>query len=96
MILTLNDVMQIAYVNDWDQTDWDAQKATIPWNYTIEFSPNIDDTALSGLNTGRQITYVPRTVYVTEWIDNTMIVRPQTIFVQQLLPLENDPNTPTS
>lgn len=95
MNLTISDLGQTAYIQNWDQTDWDAHKDEIPWNYTIEFDPNVDETVLSSLNTGRELYYSQRTIYIQEWIGNTMIVYPQIIFVQQLLPLPADPNAPT-
>lgn len=94
MNLTLNDFTKTAYIQDFDQTEWDAQYSTIPWDYKIEFNPSVDDAILNGLNTGRELLYDQRTIYVQEWIGNTMIVRPQIIFVQQLLPLHSDPSVP--
>lgn len=96
MILTINDIAKVASVQNWDQEGWDAQKSTIPWDYTIEFDPIVDSATLENISNGREIHYDQRTIYVTEWIGSTMIVRPQIIFVQQLLPLASDPNTPTS
>jgi hypothetical protein len=95
MILTLNDSTKTASVQDWDQVDWGLQKDSIPWDYTIEFIPMIDGDTLDTIRNGREVHYDQRTVYVTEWIGNTMIVRPQTIYVQQLLPLPSDPSEPS-
>lgn len=92
MILTLNDSMKIANVKDWDQTDWEIYKDDIPWDYTIEFDPMIDGGILDIIRNGREVHYDKRTIYVTEWIGNTMIVRPQIIYVQQLLALPSDPS----
>lgn len=96
MELVMDDSMQVARVYDWDQSDWDAQKDSIPWNYTIEFIPSIDPEVIDSLNTGRTMKYVPRIGYKTEWIGETMIVQPETVYFQQLLPLPEDPSsTPT-
>lgn len=92
MILTIDSDLKIAYVNDWDQDSWDAQKSSIPWDYKIEFDQPIDIGALENIRDGRDILYDRRITYVTEWIGNAMIVRQETIFVQQLLPLPADPS----
>ena len=92
MILTINDFAKIASVQDWNQDDWDAQKGTIPLDYTIEFDPILTYDVLESISGGREIHYDQRTIYVQEWIGDTMVVRPQIIFVQQLLPFPSDPN----
>lgn len=91
MDLTLNSLTQIAYIKDWDQTDWDARKGEIPWNYTIEFDPSLDQSVIASLNTGRELFYDRRTIYVQQWIGSSMVVYQETIFVQQLLPLPTEP-----
>ena len=96
MILTINDFSKVANVQDWNLDDWDAQKSTIPWDYTIEFDPIVSSDILESISDGREIHYDQRTIYVQEWIGNTMIVRPQIIFVQQLLPLPSDPSAQTT
>ena len=50
MILTINDISKIAYIQDFDQSEWDAQYSTIPWDYKIEVTPSVDDAILNGLN----------------------------------------------
>lgn len=95
MILTFNDSTKTASIQDWDQSDWDLQKDTIPWDYTIEFDPMIDGGILDTIRNDREVHYDQRTIYIQEWIGNTMIVRPQIIYVQQLLPLASDPSAPS-
>lgn len=87
MILSKNDDSKIAYVRDWDQASWDVQKYDIPSDYKIEFEPSVDFSVIDSIREGREVFYEQRTIYITEWIDNTRIVRPEIIFVQQLLPL---------
>ena len=95
MILNINDFAKVANVQDWNQDEWGAQKGIIPWNYTIEFDPIIINDMLESIRDGREINYDQRTIYVQEWIGNTRIVRPQIIYVQQLLPLPSDPSATT-
>jgi hypothetical protein len=93
MNLILNDDMRIAYVLDFDETEWNTEKSKIPWNYIIEFQPNIDDT--QKLNTGRELKYDIRSTYVSYRQDSAFICYPVTSYVQQLLALPSDPNVPT-
>jgi hypothetical protein len=68
MILTLNDSTKTASIQDWDQSDWDLQKDTIPWDYTIEFDPMIDGGILDTIRNDREVHYDQRTIYIQEWI----------------------------
>lgn len=97
MNITLDDDNQIAFVYDFDESDWTTESATIPEAYTIEFHPGVDGNVLDSLNTGRAINYKTVTRYVNQVFGKGFVAVPQIYQVQQLLPLpETDTTTDSS
>jgi hypothetical protein len=81
----------IAHVYDWDAADWVGQAATIPPNYTIQFSPHVLPADLSAWLTtwgaGRQFVYCVPQGYTATPSKNGYVSVFGAVRLQQLTPV---------
>lgn len=93
MNFTLDADKATAFITDWDQSGWDTNYPSIPWNYTIQIDPPIPDFQVDLLNTGRTLEYSYMTAYQFTYTETGMVSTPVEVQIQKLLPLASDPTS---